>query len=136
MTKIRLVIALLAVLILSSCTSNNSGTTGTSSAEKSGYTQITASEAMKMMEEESDYTIVDVRRADEFASGHIPGAINVPNETISEEADQSLPDKDKLLFVYCRSGNRSKQASQVLADLGYTKVYEFGGIIDWPGAIE
>jgi len=97
------------------------------------YTQISMDEAVTMMEEETDYIILDVRRPDEFADKHIPNAINVPNETIGEEEIPELPDKDQMILVYCRSGNRSKQASEKLAALGYTNVYEFGGINDWPG---
>ena len=111
-----------AVLLLTSC----GGAT---------YTQISQDEAMQMMQDESDYLIVDVRRPDEFAEGHIAGAINVPNEEIRDEMPELLPDKDQLLLIYCRSGNRSKEASQKLADMGYTKVYEFGGINTWEGEI-
>lgn len=100
-----------------------------------GYKQISQDEAMRMMQEESGYIIVDVRRPDEFAEGHIAGAINVPNEEIADEMPADLPDKDQILLVYCRSGNRSKEASQKLADMGYTNVYEFGGISTWEGDI-
>ena len=99
------------------------------------YTQISQDEAMKMMAEQTDYLIVDVRRSDEFAEGHIAGAINVPNEDIDDEMPELLPDKDQLLLIYCRSGNRSTEASQKLADIGYTNVYEFGGINTWEGDI-
>ena len=99
------------------------------------YNQISQEEAMQMMQDESDYLIVDVRRPDEFAAGHIPGAINVPNETIGSEMPAELPDKNQILLIYCRSGNRSKDASQKLADMGYTNVYEFGGIDTWEGEI-
>ena len=111
-----------AVMLLSGCGS-------------ASYTQISQDEAMKMMQEQSDYLIVDVRRPDEFAEGHIAGAVNVPNETIEDEAPDALPDKEQTLLVYCRSGNRSKEASQKLADMGYTNVYEFGGINTWKGEI-
>ncbi len=77
-----------------------------------------------------------MRRADEFAAGHIPGAINVANESIGTAEIPELPDKDQLILVYCRSGRRSKEASQKLADLGYTNIVEIGGILDWPGEIE
>ena len=97
------------------------------------YTQISQDEAMQMMQEESGYLIVDVRRPDEYAEKHITGAINVPNETIEDEAPEALPDKEQMLLVYCRRGNRSKEASQKLADMGYTNVYEFGGIETWEG---
>ena len=100
------------------------------------YTQITMSEAVEMMESESDYIILDVRRPDEFATGHIPNAINIPNESIGTDEISELPDKDQLILVYCRSGNRSKQASQKLVKLGYSNVVEFGGINDWKGEIE
>ena len=100
------------------------------------YRQITMDEAVAMMEEEEGYIILDVRTAAEFDEKHIPGAINIPNETIGTEAIPELPDKDQLILVYCRSGNRSKQASEKLVKLGYTNVVEFGGIIDWPGETE
>ena len=86
--------------------------------------------------EASSYIILDVRRADEFAEGHIPWAINIANETIGAEAPAELPDKNQIIYVYCRSGNRSKQAAEKLAALGYTNIIEFGGIIDWTGDVE
>ena len=97
------------------------------------YRQISMAEAIAMMEEKSGYIILDVRTASEFAGGHIPGAINIPNETIGTDAIPQLPNKNQLILVYCRSGNRSKQASEKLVKLGYTNIVEFGGIIDWPG---
>jgi rhodanese-related sulfurtransferase len=100
------------------------------------YTQISQDEAKKMMEQDDGHVIVDVRRPDEFAAGHIPGAICIPNESIGADQPEELPDLDQVILVYCRSGNRSKQASQKLFDMGYTNIYEFGGIIDWTGEIE
>ena len=100
-----------------------------------GYKQISQDEAMKIMDEESGYLIVDVRRPDEFAEGHIEGAINVPNEGIAEEMPEELPDKDQLLLIYCRTGRRSKEASAKLAKIGYKNIYEIGGINTWPGTI-
>ena len=97
------------------------------------YRQITMDEAVELMEEEDGYIILDVRTPEEFREKHIPGAINIPNETIGTAELPELPDKDQLILVYCRSGNRSKQASQKLVDLGYTNIVEFGGIIDWTG---
>ena len=97
------------------------------------YRQITMDAAVAMMEEEEGYIILDVRTAAEFNEKHIPGAINIPNEIIGTDAIPELPDKDQLILVYCRSGNRSKQASEKLVKLGYTNVVEFGGIIDWTG---
>lgn len=100
-------------------------------AEAAEFNKITPEEA-KAMIDEGEVTIVDVRRADEYAEKHIPSAILVPNETIAEEAESKLPDKDAALLVYCRSGARSSQASQTLASLGYTNIYDMGGISSWP----
>ena len=102
-------------------------------AEEITYRQINMDEAITMMEEESGYIILDVRTPEEFSDKHIPGAINIPNETIGTTEIPELPKKDQLILVYCRSGNRSKQASEKLAALGYTNIVEFGGINDWPG---
>ncbi len=110
--------------------------TGCGGSESGGYRQITQEEAAKMMESGNDYILLDVRTTAEFAQGHIPGAICIPNETIGTEEIPQLPDKDATILVYCRSGNRSKQASQKLADLGYTNVLEFGGINTWTGPTE
>lgn len=100
--------------------------------EVNNYTQISAEEAKQMMQDQTGYIILDVRTLEEYDSGHIPGAVVLPNEVIGTEELTILPDKDQLILVYCRSGNRSRQASQKLVDLGYTNIYEFGGIIDWP----
>ena len=116
---------LLSVLFLAGC--------ALPAGQEVSYRQINMDEAITMMEEESSYIILDVRTPEEFADKHIPGAINIPNETISTEEIPELPDKDQLILVYCRSGNRSKQASEKLAALGYTNIVEFGGINDWPG---
>jgi rhodanese-related sulfurtransferase len=120
----KLLSVFMAALALIGCTAPG----GTKS-----YRQISMAEAIAMMEEKSDYIILDVRTASEFDGGHIPGAINIPNESIGTDAIPQLPGKDQLIFVYCRSGNRSKQASEKLVKLGYTNIVEFGGIIDWPG---
>ena len=99
------------------------------------YSQISQEEAVEMMGEETGYLIVDVRRPDEFAEGHIPDAINVPNEEITDEMPEALPDKDQMLFIYCRTGRRSKEAAEKLVNMGYTNVYEFGGIEEWKGNV-
>lgn len=105
---------------------------------KMTYKQISMDDAKQIFEsgEEEAYIILDVRRADEFAEGHIPGAINVANESIGADSPAELPDKNQLIYVYCRSGNRSKQAAEKLVALGYTNIVEFGGIIDWTGEID
>lgn len=104
-------------------------------ASAQDYRQITMDEAVAMMESETGYIILDVRTVSEYESGHIPGAICIPNETIGTAEIPELPDKDQLILVYCRSGNRSKQASTKLAALGYTNIVEFGGINTWPGKV-
>ena len=121
------------IFVLAGCSNNNTNNTENLESKKNSYTQISMEEAVKMMEEESDYIILDVRRPDEFAEKHIPNAINVPNETIGKDEIPELPNKEQLILVYCRSGNRSKQASEKLVKLGYTNIYEFGGINDWTG---
>ena len=100
---------------------------------EASYRQVSMDEAIAMMEEKNDYIILDVRTPEEFAEKHIPDSINIPNETIGTEEIPELPDKEQLILVYCRSGNRSKQASEKLVRLGYTNIVEFGGINDWPG---
>ena len=97
---------------------------------------ITMAEAREIFQTSGDYIILDVRRADEYASGHILGAINVANENIDTTPPTELPDKEQLIYVYCRSGNRSKQAAAKLVAMGYTRIVEFGGILDWTGEIE
>lgn len=93
-------------------------------------------DAKELFKIPGDYVIVDVRRVDEFAAGHLPHAINIANESIIDTPPAELPDKDQLIYIYCRSGNRSKQAASKLLAMGYTNLVEFGGIIDWTGEIE
>ena len=95
------------------------------------YEQISPQEAKERMDKEADVIILDVRTQEEYDSGHIKNAVCLPNEDILSEPD-ILPDKDQQILVYCQSGNRSKQAAQKLADMGYENVLEFGGILDWP----
>ena len=109
---------------------------GCSQEKEAGYRQISQEEAKKMMDEET-LIILDVRNQDEFDLGHIPGAVLLPVTAIDEASASSvIPKKDTLVLVYCRSGNRSKTASQALAELGYTNIYEFGGINTWPYEVE
>lgn len=119
----KILAALCLALLLAGCTSLDSA----------GYTQVSSEKAAQLMEDYDDEIVLDVRTPEEYAQAHIPGAINVPNEEIGEEPIAELPDKDQLILVYCRSGNRSKEAAQKLADQGYTNVVEFGGINDWHG---
>ena len=111
------------------------GCAGTSNNQTNTYRQISMDEVVTMMAQESGYIILDVRRPDEFAAGHIPNAINVANESIGTNEIPELPDKDQLIMVYCRSGRRSKEAAEKLVKLGYTNIVEFGGILDWKGEI-
>lgn len=117
----------LPVLILTGCTAPK--------ASASSYRQVSMQEAIEIMASENKYIILDVRTIAEYESGHIPGAICVPNETIASTEFPELPDKNQLILVYCRSGNRSKQAAGKLAKIGYTNVVEFDGINSWPGEI-
>ena len=125
----KLIPILLSALMFTGCAATNNSQTNT-------YRQIAMDEAVDMMAQETGYIILDVRRADEFAAGHIPNAINVPNESIGKTEIPELPDKNQLIMVYCRSGRRSKEASEKLVKLGYTNIVEFGGILDWKGEIE
>ena len=125
----KLIPILLSALMFTGCA-------GTSNSQTNTYRSITMDEAVDMMAKETGYIILDVRRPDEFAAGHIPNAINVPNESIGTSDIPELPDKDQLIMVYCRSGRRSKEAAEKLVKLGYTNIVEFGGILDWKGEIE
>lgn len=138
MTKLIARLLLISILFLSGC--DSASTTDTATQEVATmiptYTQISAETAKTMMEEQQ-VLIVDVREQAEFDERHIPGAVLLPVGSISEDtAAAVIGEKDEIVLVYCRSGNRSKTASQTLAELGYTNVYEFGGIIDWPYEIE
>lgn len=104
--------------------------------EGNAYESISMAEGLKRMESDEGYILLDVRRADEFAAGHIPGAVNLPNEEIGKDEIPSLPDKTQTVYIYCRSGNRSKQAADKLLALGYTNLIEFGGILDYTGTLE
>ena len=118
-----LIAALGAILLLTGCGGEKAPT----------YRQVSPTEAAALMESEANYIVLDVRTQAEYDQGHIPGAVCIPNETIGTEEIPALPDKDQLILVYCRSGNRSKQAAQKLAEQGYTNIVEFGGILSWPG---
>lgn len=104
-------------------------------AAPAAYRQITQDTAREMILADDGHIVIDVRRQDEYDSGHIPGAVLIPNESIGTVQPDALPDLDQIILVYCRSGSRSKEAAQKLADIGYTQVYEFGGILDWTGEI-
>ena len=121
-------LVLAAALLLSGCTASPEESGG-----KINYQQVTAAEAVSLMDTEEEYIILDVRTREEYENEHIPGAICIPNETIGAKEIPELPDKNQLILVYCRSGNRSKQAAEKLVKLGYTNIVEFGGIHDWTG---
>ena len=125
----KLVFLLLAVMLLTACNhvkENDREVT---------YMNITAEEAKRIMDSEEGYIILDVRAQEEYDESHIPGATLIPHTEIEARAEEVLTDKDQLILVYCRSGNRSRQAAAKLAALGYTGVVEFGGIHAWPGDI-
>ena len=125
----RLAIVFFVIIVLLSGCAQPSGSSTAS------YKQITQEEAKEMMTKNDGHIIVDVRRQDEYDEGHIPGAVLIPNESITDKQPDELPDLNQIILVYCRSGRRSKEASQKLADIGYTNVYEFGGINTWTGEI-
>ena len=133
----KLMPALLAVtMLLAGCAGASDPTPGgEGTVKEAGFQQITQEEAMRIMAEETGYVILDVRTKEEYGEGHIPGAVCVPNELINCDAPEALTDYNQMILVYCRSGNRSKQAAQKLASMGFTRVYEFGGINTWPGEI-
>ena len=122
----KLIFLFLGVMLLTAC-----GKT-TENVQEAVFVSITAEEAKENMDTEEGYVILDVRTKEEYDEGHIPGAVLIPNTEVENRAEEALPDKEQLILVYCRSGRRSKMAAQILADLGYTNVKEFGGIIDWP----
>jgi len=127
MKKLRLLcILFLPVFILASCTAESEP----EAAEESEYIRIDADEAKEMMENE-DVIILDVRTEAEFEEEHIEGAILIPDYEIEELAEEKLPDKEATILVYCRTGRRSELASRELIEMGYTNVYDFGGIVDW-----
>ena len=125
----------LVVLLLAVGWGLKSCQTPTSEVKEVGYTQIPQELAKEMMRADDSLVVVDVRTQEEYAEGHIPGAICVPNESIVDAQPEELPDLEQTILVYCRSGRRSKEAAQKLADMGYTNVYECGGIIDWTGEV-
>lgn len=127
-----LIMLLACLLCLAGCAS---GGQDTDTQKTGGYRQIGQADAQQMMAQDDGHIVVDVRRSDEYAEGHIPGAICIPNESIGGGQPEELPNLEQILLVYCRSGNRSVQAAEKLASLGYTHVYEFGGILDWTGEI-
>ena len=124
----RIIMILLALMLFSGCAAGGGAMAG-------GYRQIDQETARQMMALDDGHVVVDVRRQDEYDAGHIPGAILIPNESIGCDSPEALPDYDQIILIYCRSGNRSKQAAQKLAGMGYKNIYEFGGINTWTGEI-
>ena len=117
---------MLAMLLLTACGQQNK------ESQEVKYMNITAQEAKEIMDTQEGYVILDTRTQEEYDQGHIPGAIVISHDEILEKAQQVLKDKNQLILVYCRSGRRSKLASEDLIKLGYTNIKEFGGILDWP----
>jgi len=117
----KIISIVLFIILLTGCGQNNEG-----------YVSISAEEAKELMDKSENYIILDVRTKEEYDEVHIPDAILIPDTEIADRAEDELTDKDQLIFVYCRSGNRSKKASAILSQMGYTNIKEFGGIKDWP----
>lgn len=120
------ILILLTALLLTGCAQEQDN------HQEATYVNITAQQAKEIMDTREGYIILDTRTEEEYAQGHIPGAIVISHEEILEKAESALPDKDQLILVYCRSGRRSKLAAADLVTLGYTNIMEFGGILDWP----
>lgn len=133
--KLLFITSILLCLLFTSC-ANESNKTVYDKGEEVMYEQITAEDAKGIMDSGEDCIILDVRERDEYNDGHISNAILIPYTEIENKAEEMLPNKDKLILVYCRSGRRSKIAAESLVKIGFTNVKEFGGIIDWPYEIE
>ena len=131
MKKALSILTILILLLVAGCGASNQSAESTA---ESAYRQISQDEAMEMMARDDGHVVVDVRRQDEYDAGHIPGAILIPNESIGCDSPEALPDYDQIILIYCRTGNRSKQAAEKLAAMGYTNIYEFG-INTWEGDI-
>ncbi len=136
MKKILCIISAVFCIFLTACGDNNGGENVSKQGGIVMYEQISTEEAKRIMDSGEDIIILDVREKSEFCEGHIPGAILIPYTEIEAEAERVISDKNKQILVYCRSGRRSKIASESLVKLGYTKVKEFGGIIDWQYEVE
>lgn len=119
----KIIFLLCSVFLFVSCTKNQ-------------FTHISMEDLAHRIQAESDYILLDVRTPEEFSTGHIPGAICIPNESIGKQEIPALPDKKQRIYIYCRSGSRSKQAADKLIELGYTNLVEAGGIMNWQGEIE
>ncbi len=126
----RKIIILIILCLLCGCAKQTDNKTG-----NPAFISISSDEAMRMMEENEGFILLDVRTMEEYKEAHIKDAICIPNETIDESVSSTLNDKEQLIFVYCRSGRRSKEAAQKLVNMGYTKIYDIGGIVDWKGEI-
>ena len=128
-----IIILLLSALLLIGCSKPGDVMDGEDMVPS--FQQISQDRAKEMMAEDDGHVIVDVRRQDEYDAGHIPGAILIPNESIGTERPEELPDLNQIILVYCRSGNRSGQAAEKLSRMGYTNIYDFGGLNTWTGEI-
>ena len=132
----RISIALLLTLFLTACrgTGEESQETPQPPAQdaQGSYEIITAQQAKQMMDSGEEYLLVDVRTREEYTQSRIEGAVLIPVDELSNRAEQEIPDKNTLIILYCRSGRRSEQAAGILADMGYSRVYDMGGIMDWP----
>lgn len=120
------------LLSFSACAAPSDSAESAPTAKPAEYHKISPAEAKARLDSGDELILLDVRTKEEYDAGHIAGAILLPNETIVDTPPAILPDFDAEILIYCRSGNRSAQAANKLVAMGYTSVYDFGGIIDWP----
>ena len=132
----RKVVAVLLLLVMASAVTGCGGDTADDRKEQAKYRRITADEAQVLMQQEQDYLVLDVRSPEEFATGHIPHAINIPMEAFGDEPPRQLSDRNQTIFIYCVKGIRSMNVANRLAHMGYRNIVEMGGIQDWHGDIE
>ena len=136
MKRIALIIGLMTIFsLIMGCGTVETEMESQDREANKNYTHISTEEAMERMTYDDGHFVVDVRTREEFAQGHIPNAFCIPNEEIGTEMPEELPDLDQIIYVYCSTGRRSAEAAGKLAKMGYTNIYDFGGIVDWTGDV-
>ena len=132
MKKIVFIILIIASLLMISCSNSDQTVEENENKAEGKVIMISPEEAKENLDEDSEIVLLDVRTPSEYESGHIEDAVLLPLDQLNEKASEVIPDQEKIYYVYCRSGNRSATAAQLLVDMGYENIYDLGGIIDWP----